>query len=63
VPIKFYVVAMLFILFDIEIIFFVPYALVFRELGLAGLLAMGVFVVLLVAGFAYEWKKGALRWE
>jgi NADH-quinone oxidoreductase subunit A len=63
VPIKFYVVAMLFILFDIEAIFFFPYALVFRELGLYGLGAMGVFVLLLLAGFAYEWKKGALKWE
>jgi NADH-quinone oxidoreductase subunit A len=62
-PIKFYVVAMLFIIFDIEAIFFFPYALVFRELGIYGLAGMGVFVLLLVAGFAYEWKKGALRWE
>jgi NADH-quinone oxidoreductase subunit A len=63
IPVKFYVVAMLFILFDIETIFFFPYALIFRELGLYGLGAMGVFVLLLIAGFAYEWKKGALRWE
>lgn len=62
-PIKFYVVAMLFIVFDIEAVFFFPYALVFRQLGVYGLAAMGVFVLLLVAGFAYEWKKGALRWE
>jgi NADH-quinone oxidoreductase subunit A len=62
-PVKFYVVAMLFILFDIEAIFFFPYALVFRQLGTYGLAAIGVFVILLVAGFAYEWKKGALRWE
>jgi NADH-quinone oxidoreductase subunit A len=62
-PVKFYVVAMLFIIFDIEAIFFFPYALVLRELGVYGLAAMGVFVLLLVAGFAYEWKKGALKWE
>ncbi len=62
-PVKFYVVAMLFILFDIEAIFFFPYALVFRPLGVYGLAAMGVFVLVLVIGFAYEWKKGALRWE
>jgi NADH-quinone oxidoreductase subunit A len=62
-PVKFYVVAMLFILFDIEAIFFFPYALVFRQLGTYGLLVIGVFAVLLVAGFVYEWKKGALRWE
>lgn len=63
IPVKFYVVAMLFILFDIEAIFFFPYALVFRALGGYGLAAMGVFAVLLVVGFVYEWKKGALRWE
>jgi NADH-quinone oxidoreductase subunit A len=62
-PVKFYVVAMLFIVFDIEAIFFFPYALVFRQLGVFGLAAMGVFALLLVVGFVYEWKKGALRWE
>lgn len=62
-PVKFYVVAMLFILFDIEAIFFFPYALVFRDLGLYGLEVMGVFLVLLIVGFVYEWKKGALRWD
>ncbi|NJL04309.1 MAG: NADH-quinone oxidoreductase subunit A [Chloroflexaceae bacterium] len=62
-PVKFYVVAMLFILFDIEAIFFFPYALAFRDLGLYGLGVMGVFLVLLVVGFVYEWKKGALRWD
>ncbi len=62
-PVKFYVVAMLFILFDIEAIFFFPYALVFRDLGLYGLGVMGVFLVLLIVGFVYEWKKGALRWD
>jgi NADH-quinone oxidoreductase subunit A len=61
--VKFYVVAMLFIVFDIEAIFFFPYALVFRQIGVYGLLVMGIFVLLLVAGFAYEWKKGALKWE
>lgn len=63
VPIKFYVVAMLFIIFDIEVVFFFPYALVFRELGVPGLLAMGFFFLILVVGFVYEWKKGALKWE
>jgi NADH-quinone oxidoreductase subunit A len=62
-PVKFYVVAMLFIVFDIEVIFFFPYALVFRQLGVPGLLAVGFFFVILVVGFVYEWKKGALRWE
>jgi NADH-quinone oxidoreductase subunit A len=63
VPVKFYVVAMLFIVFDIEVVFFYPFALVFRQLGVPGLLAMGVFFLVLVVGFIYEWKKGALRWE
>jgi NADH-quinone oxidoreductase subunit A len=63
VPVKFYVVAMLFIVFDIEVVFFYPFALVFRQLGVPGLVAMGVFFMALVVGFIYEWKKGALRWE
>lgn len=63
IPVKFYVVAMLFIVFDIEVIFFYPYALVFRQLGVPGLIAMGVFFLVLVVGFVYEWKKGALKWE
>lgn len=63
IPVKFYVVAMLFIVFDIEIVFFYPYALVFRQLGTPGLIAMGVFFLALVIGFVYEWKKGALTWE
>lgn len=63
IPVKFYVVAMLFIVFDIEVVFFFPYALVFRELGVYGLMVMGVFLLVLLVGFVYEWKKGALRWE
>ncbi len=63
VPVKFYVVAMLFIVFDIEVVFFYPFALVFRQLGVPGLAAMGVFFLVLLIGFIYEWKKGALRWE
>jgi NADH-quinone oxidoreductase subunit A len=62
-PVKFYVVAMLFIVFDIEVIFFFPYALVYRNLGVPGLIAMGVFFLVLLVGFVYEWKKGALKWE
>jgi NADH-quinone oxidoreductase subunit A len=62
-PIKFNLVAMLFILFDIEIIFLFPYALVYRQLGVPGLAAMGVFFVVLVIGLVYEWRRGALRWE
>lgn len=63
IPVKFYVVAMLFIIFDIEVVFFFPFALVYRQLGVGGLAAMGFFFIVLVAGFVYEWKKGALRWE
>lgn len=63
IPVKFYVVAMLFIVFDIEVVFFYPFALVFRQLGVPGLLVMGVFFLVLVVGFVYEWKKGALKWE
>jgi NADH-quinone oxidoreductase subunit A len=62
-PIKFNLVAMLFIIFDIEIIFLFPYALVYRQLGVPGLAAMGVFFVVLVIGLVYEWRRGALRWE
>ncbi|NTV65203.1 MAG: NADH-quinone oxidoreductase subunit A, partial [Oscillochloris sp.] len=47
----------------IEVVFFYPFALVFRALGAPGLAAMGVFFLVLVVGFAYEWRKGALRWE
>jgi NADH-quinone oxidoreductase subunit A len=63
IPVKFYVVAMLFVVFDIEVVFFYPYALVFRQLGVPGLIAIGVFFLVLVLGFVYEWKKGALTWE
>ncbi len=63
IPVKFYVVAMLFIVFDIEVVFFYPYALVFRQLAVPGLIAIGVFFLVLVVGFVYEWKKGALTWE
>ena len=62
-PVRFYVVAMLFILFDIEIIFLLPYALYFRQMGLFGLAEMGVFVAILLLGFVYVWRKGALQWD
>jgi NADH-quinone oxidoreductase subunit A len=63
VPVKFYLVAMIFILFDIEIIFFYPYALVFRQLGVFGLIEMGTFVLILLAGYIYLIKRGALQWD
>ena len=62
-PVRFYLIAVLFILFDIEVIFFLPWAVVFRQLGLFGLLEMGVFVAILLIGYVYAWKKGALEWE
>ena len=61
--VKFYLVAMLFILFDIEIVFMYPWAVQFRQLGMTGLVAMGLFMVLLFSGFIYVVKKGALEWE
>jgi NADH-quinone oxidoreductase subunit A len=62
-PVHFYMVAVLFILFDIEVIFFLPWAIVFRKLGLFGLVEMFIFITILVVGFVYAWKKGALEWE
>ncbi|HTL13725.1 MAG TPA: NADH-quinone oxidoreductase subunit A [Thermomonas sp.] len=61
--VRYYLVAILFIVFDLEIAFVFPWALVFRELGVFGLVEMGVFLALLVIGFVYVWKKGALEWE
>jgi NADH-quinone oxidoreductase subunit A len=62
-PVDFYLVAVLFILFDIEVIFFLPWAVVFRQLGLFGLVEMFIFIVILLVGYFYAWKKGALEWE
>ena len=61
--IKFYLIAMLFILFDIEAVFLYPWAVLFTRLGVFGLIEMGVFVVILFVGYIYVWKKGALEWE
>jgi NADH-quinone oxidoreductase subunit A len=62
-PVRFYLIAVLFILFDIEVIFFVPWAVVFRDLGMYGFWAMLVFNIPIIIGFIYEWKKGGLEWE
>ena len=62
-PVRFYLIAVLFILFDIEVIFFLPWAVVFRQLGLFGLAEMGVFILILLVGYVYAWKSGALEWE
>jgi NADH-quinone oxidoreductase subunit A len=61
--VRYYLVAILFILFDLEMAFFMPWALVLDKLGVFGLAAMTIFVVELVIGFFFVWKKGALEWE
>lgn len=61
--VRYYLVAILFILFDLEVAFLFPWAVVLREIGLFGFLAMVVFLGILVVGFIYEWMKGALEWE
>ena len=61
--VKFYLVAMLFLVFDIEVVFLYPWAILFRRLGLFGLVEMGIFLFILSVGFIYVWKKGALEWE
>ena len=62
-PVRFYLIAVLFILFDIEVVFFLPWAIVFRQLGLFGLIEMAIFIIILLVGYVYAWKKGALEWE
>jgi len=61
--IKFYVIAMLFIVFDVEAVFLYPWAVIFKELRLFGFVEMGIFIVILFAGLAYVWRKGALEWD
>jgi len=62
VPVHFYLVAVLFILFDIEIVFLLPWAVVLREIKLLGLIEMGIFILVLLVGLIYAWKIGALEW-
>jgi NADH-quinone oxidoreductase subunit A len=61
--VRYYLVAILFIIFDLEIAFLFPWAIVLDQIGLFGFAAMAVFLGILVIGFIYEWKKGALEWE
>ncbi len=61
--VRYYLLAILFIIFDLEIAFLFPWAVVFNQIGLIALIEMGLFLLLLVIGFAYVWKKGALEWE
>jgi NADH-quinone oxidoreductase subunit A len=61
--VKFYMVAMLFIVFDIEVVFLYPWAVSYRDLGVAGFVTMFVFIFVLLIGYYYVWKKGALEWD
>jgi len=61
--VRYYLVAILFIVFDLEIAFLFPWAVALDTIGVVGLAAMGVFLLVLVVGFVYEWKKGALEWD
>jgi NADH-quinone oxidoreductase subunit A len=62
-PMRYYIIAMLFVIFDIEIIFMIPWAVRFQSLGLLGLIEMLAFLGILLVGFWYAWKKGALEWD
>ena len=61
--VRYYLVAILFIVFDLEIAFLFPWAVTLAKIGLPGLVAMGIFLSILIVGFIYEWKKGALEWD
>jgi NADH-quinone oxidoreductase subunit A len=61
--VRFYLVAILFIIFDLEIAFLFPWAVAFKDISMAGFWSMMVFLAVLTIGFAYEWKKGALEWD
>lgn len=63
VSVKFYLIALLFILFDLESAFIYPWAVLFRQLGWFGFIEMGIFILILLAGLIYAWKKGALEWQ
>jgi NADH-quinone oxidoreductase subunit A len=62
-PVKYYLTAMLFIVFDIEIIFLYPWAVVFDQLGLFGVVEMGLFIVTVLVAYAYVWRRGGLEWD
>ena len=62
-PMRYYIIAMLFVIFDVEVIFMIPWAVRFQSLGLLGLVEMIVFLLILLVGFWYAWKKGALEWD
>jgi len=61
--VRFYLIAMLFLIFDLEVVFLYPWAIYFRQLGVFGLVQMGIFLVILTIGYVYVWRKGALEWN
>jgi NADH-quinone oxidoreductase subunit A len=61
--VKFYLTAILFIVFDVEVVFLYPWAVIFRPLGMFGFVEMAIFVLVLALGFVYVWRKGALEWD
>jgi NADH-quinone oxidoreductase subunit A len=62
-PVRYYVIAMLFVIFDIEVIFLYPWAITFYDLGVIGLIEMMIFIGLFVVAYVYAWRKGALEWD
>lgn len=62
-PVRYYIIAMLFVIFDVEIVFLYPWAIVFDDIGFIGLFEMIVFILLFVLGYCYAWRKGALEWD
>ena len=62
-PVRYYVIAMLFVIFDIEVIFLYPWAITFKDLGLIGFIEMMIFIGLFVVAYVYAWRKGALEWD
>jgi len=62
-PVRYYVIAMLFVIFDIEVIFLYPWAITFDQLGIIGLIEMLIFIGLFVVAYVYAWRKGALEWD
>lgn len=63
INIRYYIFAMLFLIFDIETVFLFPWAVIFKKLGIFGLIEMVIFILILLVGLAYPWKKGVLRWD
>ncbi len=62
-PMRYYIIAMLFVIFDIEMVFMYPWAVVYDKIGLFGLVEMALFIVILFVGYVYAWRKGALEWD